>query len=376
MVRRMIIAPLAVLNILAFASTAIALLAPYVPPHLSTIPSFLELGFIPLIVLIAGLTIAWIFIKPVACVPNLLLMLAAMPTINAHYASGSEPLPYRGEKSLTVLSFNVRLFDLYNWSNNNKTRDRILAFIDSVNADVICLQEHFNSSSTSYFNTLDTLLKVLPEHEAHEEFTSIMHGGLNKFGIATLSRYPIVNKGKIPFDSAGNNSAIYTDILFEGQVVRIINAHLASVHITEIQPVLEPNMEQIHRIPAEGKAGKFINRLKAGFRRRELQTRALASFACDSHIPTIIGMDLNDTPGSYSYNLLRQCFEDAFLSGPRGLGATYQSIIPWLRIDYIFYNDFLKPVEFKTINASLSDHRPIFARFVPDEMVNQKTQRQ
>ena len=45
--------------------------------------------------------------------------------------------------SLKIMSYNVRLFDLYNWTKNEKTRDQILTFLKEEDADVICFQEYY-----------------------------------------------------------------------------------------------------------------------------------------------------------------------------------------------------------------------------------------
>ena len=45
--------------------------------------------------------------------------------------------------SLKVLSYNVRLFDLYNWTENKKTRDLIIQQIKKENPDIICFQEYY-----------------------------------------------------------------------------------------------------------------------------------------------------------------------------------------------------------------------------------------
>ena len=43
---------------------------------------------------------------------------------------------------LKVMSFNVRLFDLYNWSQNEK-QNQIISFIKKENPDIICFQEYY-----------------------------------------------------------------------------------------------------------------------------------------------------------------------------------------------------------------------------------------
>ena len=42
---------------------------------------------------------------------------------------------------MKVMSYNVRLFDLYNWSHNTATRNEILDLIRVEDPDILCLQE-------------------------------------------------------------------------------------------------------------------------------------------------------------------------------------------------------------------------------------------
>ena len=56
------------------------------------------------------------------------------------------------------MSFNVRLFDLYNWSNNEKVKSNILNFIKNENPDIICFQEYYYDASND-FVTRELILK-------------------------------------------------------------------------------------------------------------------------------------------------------------------------------------------------------------------------
>ncbi|MFM1932118.1 MAG: hypothetical protein RL226_1421, partial [Bacteroidota bacterium] len=47
------------------------------------------------------------------------------------------------EADLRVMSYNVRLFDLYNWTEGSDTRDQIFEFLDDNEVDVLCFQEFY-----------------------------------------------------------------------------------------------------------------------------------------------------------------------------------------------------------------------------------------
>src|SRR5690606_32460106 len=86
---------------------------------------------------------------------------------------------------------------------------------------------------------------------------------------------------------------------------------------------------------------------------------AVSKFAAEANYPLIICGDFNDMPGSYVYNTVKGDLNDAFVAKGWGLGATYQKILPILRIDYILYDKHLFKVEgYKKYPTELSDHNP------------------
>jgi hypothetical protein len=105
--------------------------------------------------------------------------------------------------SFKVMSYNVRLFDLYNWNNNAQTRNEIFDVIAFENADILCTQEFFKADD-GFFDTKDTLMRSFGYSGCHEEYTHHTKRG-HHFGIATFSSYPIVGKGTIHFPDELNN---------------------------------------------------------------------------------------------------------------------------------------------------------------------------
>jgi hypothetical protein len=76
---------------------------------------------------------------------------------------------------LKVLSFNVRVFDLYMWTKEKTTRNKIIEFLKEEDPDVLCLQEFYHKDvvDKAYpFKTLDTLLDVLSATYYHFQYTT------------------------------------------------------------------------------------------------------------------------------------------------------------------------------------------------------------
>jgi len=254
------------------------------------------------------------------------------------------------------MSFNVRLFDLYNWKNNKHERDKIISLIKAENPDIICLQEYYYQNDNE-FKTTNLLLDALKPIEIHTYFP-IVNKDKYFFGIATLSKYKIVKKGQIVFNSTSNIS-IYTDVLINNDTVRIYNNHLESVRLGK-EDYSFINKFDFNVEKNEIKDSKHIlKRLKDAFIKRALQAKVVHNNIKSTKYPVIVCGDFNDTPLSYAYNTISNNLNDAFLESGSGFGSTYNGKIPFLRIDFILYSNYFNSYNFKIVNKDLSDHFPI-----------------
>ncbi|HEY2727244.1 MAG TPA: endonuclease/exonuclease/phosphatase, partial [Parafilimonas sp.] len=61
-------------------------------------------------------------------------------------------------------------------------------------------------------------------------------------------------------------------------------------------------------------------------------------------------------PTSYTYFHIRGKRRDAFLENGLGVGKTYSSLAPMLRIDYILPDTSFIIKQFGTVDENLSDH--------------------
>lgn len=270
------------------------------------------------------------------------------------------------EEELKVVSFNVRIFDLYQWSEDKATRNNIFDFLDEEEADVICLQEFYHSDTivNNYdFKTLDTLVQFLAAKNYHVEYTTNLRG-TDHWGIITFSKFPIVGKGLVPFKNKSDNVCIYTDIKKGTKTIRVYNAHLASIRLEKNDYKALQGLYD--KKPSENfdKELMMIEKIRYGFEERGLQADSIDKSVSKSPYPVILCGDFNDTPSSYAYQTIRGNLADAFVNAGSGLGRTYIGKFPSYRIDYIFYSDELNCIKYKTHPEKLSDHHPISARFI------------
>ena len=277
-------------------------------------------------------------------------------------------LRFNSEKAadnhLKVLSFNVRVFDLYMWSKEKKTRNKIIDFLKEQDPDVVCLQEfyHRDKVNKAYpFKTLDTLLEVLSAKNYHFQYTSTVRE-TDHWGIITFSKYPILEKGIVPFAIKDDNICIYSDIKVDNKIVRIYNAHLASIKLDKHDYKAMQEINNNDYSENFDQEMMLLTKLKYGFKRRATQADSIKKSISNSPYPVIICGDFNDSPPSYAYKTIKGKLSDAFIESGSGLGRTYIGEFPSFRIDYIFYDKLLSATEFTTHDIKLSDHRPISAK--------------
>lgn len=254
---------------------------------------------------------------------------------------------------LRVMTYNVRIFDLYNWGSGAQTRDKIFTFLQDHPVDVLAFQEFYHTDREGVFETRDTLITFLDNRYFHERYTHEMHGK-QYFGVATFSKYPIVGKGEIAFESDVNNFCIYTDIKKGEDTVRVYNAHLASIRFQK------EDYQAIDKGPDQKEARRLADRLLGAYKRRASQVDVIAESIESSPYKAIMCGDFNDTPVSYAYRRMTRNLKDAFRGNYTGFGGTHIGLFPFLRIDFIFADAQMTPHYFKLHHEfEDSDHHPL-----------------
>ena len=252
------------------------------------------------------------------------------------------------------------LFDLYNWSKNAQTRNIILTNLAEENPDILCLQEFYTSEEKGDFNNIDTVTHLLNTKNSHVEYTITLRGN-DHWGIATFTKYPIIKKGKIEFNTRSNNLCIYTDVVIKTDTVRIYNMHLQSISFTKADYKF---MDQIQTDSIDTKdevekSKGILRRLKRAFVKRATQAEIIATHIETCPYKVILCGDFNDTPASYVYNTIRGNLKDAFIESGSGFEQTYAGKFPRFRIDYILHSKEFNSKNYHHISETLTDHYPV-----------------
>lgn len=346
-------------------ATIASALSGYVDPSNWWFISITGLVFIPLVFLNAMVFMAWLFIdRKASIIPltALLISLIKLPLV-AQFGGKDGPLEkgIDNPNQLKVVSFNVRLFDLYNWSNSEKTRQEIFQLIKEMDPDVVCFQEFFDSKSRGLDNIHD--IKLLLDMPYHHTAYSITKFTSDHYGIATFSKYPILKKEVITNSKKSTNLSIFSDIKVGADTIKVINCHLQSIRFNanDYAFLEDPTNASTpkHQI---SKTFNILKRMKKAYSFRSEQAKKISEVIKNSNHKIIVCGDFNDTPLSYTYQTISDQLNDSFTFGGKGTGQTYAGPLPGLRIDYILYDDHFSIKHFKTHNhKKLSDHYPLEA---------------
>ncbi len=356
-------------NFLLIALTLLSYLSPFVDPAYFWVIAFLGLAFPLLILLNLVFLILWMIVRLRLALYSFFTILLGVFFIlsNVQFHKRTNIDNIKGK--IKVMSYNVRLFDLYNynknWSLNFSGRNNMFSLLKEQNPDIICFQEYYWDSSRA-FNTTDTLLKLLSAKHYFSNYPVTIKK-IHHYGIATFSKYPVLNQGIIRFPNNTSESAIWVDILKEQDTIRVFNAHLESIRLGKEDQMYLSSLTNVEneKIRTKQTIKGLLLKFKNSFQKRSEQSRILAESIEDSPYPVIVCGDFNDTPVSYTYQTVSQGLLDAFKKSGSGFGNSYSGFFPSFRIDYILYSSFFNSYNYTTLPKPYSDHYPIFCYLAP-----------
>ncbi len=363
-------------SILFFATAGISSLAAYITPGKYWFISLSGIAFPFLFLINLIFIIFWLSRKKWLLTGlHFLVFVTGFKTFNVQWAWNSISKT-ETESAFSVLSFNARNFDFYNWSGNyfgtSTIRQDAMSMIRELNPDIICFQEFFHCDTGKY-----RIRQYMTDSLGYKEQFLVMPVTLYKhhhWGMAIYSRFPIVNSGEIElpkpqYNRKGStiNLCLFADIKINDDTIRVYNVHFQSIRFgpDEYKMMLNNNLQSSEENLKGMKS--IARRMKFALELRTEQLKKVLAHQAECRYPVLFCTDFNDTPSSWAYHTVTKKLSDSFLEKGRGIGITYNGPFPAFRIDYIFHSREMNCLEFRVIRKSLSDHYPLFARFKKEE---------
>jgi len=307
----------------------------------------------------------WIYYRKIFFIIPLLLLIFSFNNAKKLIALNENVKANEKTTSFKILSYNVKNFEIENAKSKLDTRKKIAKFIVDENPDIMCFQEFYTKDNSTFENT-----KFFDEHlnfdynyfKAKFNFKKVHH-----FGVATYSKYPIIDQGQVNFQNSNYNSCIFTDVLIDGDTLRIYNTHFQSFKFKkdeyDLARDIAKTVSKINNIDQDkiDATKSVIKKLKIAYEKRSEQTSLVARHIKNAPYKSIIVGDFNDTPVSFTHQTFADFMNDTYSKAATGFGGTYNGNLPSFRIDYIFSDKDLKVYDFRVYDIPYSDHFPISA---------------
>lgn len=223
---------------------------------------------------------------------------------------------FRQPVDLRVLSFNTH--------RSTGTLNAIAEEILQVDPDVVLLQEVDRQMLRT--GAVDQAAVLADAVGMDGSFSSNLARGSGHYGTLILSRFDIVQQGRIPLvrsPRAEVRGLQWVTLEVNGQAVRVYNTHLDATRADV----------------------------------RLAQARQVAGVLAEDDLPTILGGDLNAWPASAAVAAIGRRLTDTWTAAGQGRSATSHG---GKKIDYLFVRG-LRPLRSQVATSGASDHNRLWA---------------
>lgn len=334
-------------NVLLILFTLLSYLTPYFDPENIWQFTFLGLGYPYLFLANVLFVLFWVFLKRWYFLFSLIALLIGYKHVLQHININFADSP-PNKNEIYVMSYNVKFMDyIFGEKKSERNKQDFFNFFETPKLpDILCLQEIGARA-----------FKMCKENFAYPYSTTFVY----KYNVI-FSKYPIIDAGEFPFGETFNSCG-WADIDVNGQIYRVYSAHLESTKVSiEANNLAERKELSDKENLSDMKS--MAKKIKSSVQRRTKQAKQIVAHMEKSPYPIIFFGDFNDTPLSYTYQLLSANLKDTFQEKGHGLATTFGGVIPALRIDYILTDPKIQVLNHKTHKIKFSDHYPISSRLV------------
>lgn len=325
------------INLVMAILLIISFILPYLPPKTFPTISLLSLTVPLLIILNIIFALYWAVQLRWKFFLSFTVLFISYFYFNVFYEISTHKDPSNYENTLTILSYNVRLFNAYEKDSGatGNAITKIAQILAEQNPDVVCIQEYYKPNKIDF--------SAYPYKYVHFKTKNV------KLGNAIYSKYPLINTGAFDFKDSYNNT-LYADVVKGKDTLRVYSLHLQSIGILpEVRFLQEVDKDKLRR------------RISKAFEKQQNQVNAILKHRRETDYPVLFCGDFNNTPFSYTYRRLKNDMQDAFRERGNGLGTTFMFDRFPMRIDYIFVSRNLDILSFETMEKTSSDHYAIRA---------------
>ena len=342
----------------------IACLSPYLSPERFWCIGFAGLATPYIFTLLLLSLLYWLFVnlKWATAIAIILTLGYQQISVLFAYHIKNNFLEEKNTKNIRLIDWNLRGFNGIDNDRNSKKllRPQLAESILRLNPDIVCLQE-FNHSYNNIThpnetaNNISLFTQILPYYYFSKDYQTA-NGYAS--GSIIFSRFPIVDTGRLKFPKG--ESALFIDVVKGQDTFRVYTTHLQSFKFKKND---YDNIEKVESNDsmALSASKNIFEKMKPAFKRRAIQANLLKKWMSKCPYPNVLTGDFNDVPNSYAYFTIKGERQDAFLKKSFGIGKTFISLAPTLRIDYILPDKNFEVKQFELQDEGLSDHYMLIA---------------
>jgi endonuclease/exonuclease/phosphatase family metal-dependent hydrolase len=351
---------LSLLALIGLVAMALSVLNAYVNPNHFIWTTFFGLAFWGILFYNIVILILLLLMKSRKAWIAVLALMIAIPGFSKSYSRGKK---VEADSSIRIMSYNVHNFKHVDGGVKQEDfANQVMDMVREQNPDLLCCQEFAG------FKSGVTRQKCIDIFAEEAGFQYVYYNRHNNYaGNVVFSKYPIEKVSDVS-DFAKENTygvMVSVDAGDKGKF-HVANVHLLSYMITdsEIESLTTPQERQ--ELEALGKT--LVHKLNFAFQCRSEELQKVLEGLAPIEGPVIVCGDFNEPPLSYNYRQMQKAgFVDTFTKVGHGIKPTYAGKLPLLRIDYVWANDGVTPLDFKRHRWKASDHYPIILDFAINE---------
>lgn len=313
------------------------LMACVVPNTDSASLAFFSLAVPGLVIINLMFVAYWVLSKRILVVLPMAVCIYGYITLGSFINFGISSKTVEDGGSLKLMTYNSLGFRGKQDSWESTSGDSIVKFINKEIPDIICFQEY------DYMKMGKDSFEAYPYSIVDSEFGKLD----DRLYQAIYSKYKIVGKGFLDFGNTFN-SAVYADIVYKDDTLRVYSVHLQSLNIRP-------------RDLKNERSDRLFARLRKSFQKQRQQAEILRRHMDSSPYNKIVAGDFNNNQFSSVYFNVKGDLKDTFVEKGNGYGGTINFWKFPFRIDFILVEPMFKVVAHQNYDINLSDHEPVMA---------------